>query len=55
MVFHKNRLLADDSHVISYLVFSKIWKVVLNVSSVVVAFGALRVKADCKGLVFFSR
>ena len=26
MIFHENRLLADDSHVISYLIFSKIWK-----------------------------
>ena len=28
MIFHENRLLADDSHEISYLIFSKIGKVV---------------------------
>ena len=26
MIFHENRLLADDSHVISYLILSKIGK-----------------------------
>ena len=26
MIFHENRLLADDSHEISYLIFSKIRK-----------------------------
>ena len=26
MIFHENRLLADDSHEISYLIFSKIGK-----------------------------
>ena len=25
MIFHENRLLADDSHVISYLIFVKNW------------------------------
>ena len=26
MIFHENRLLADDSHEISYLIFLKIWE-----------------------------
>ena len=26
MIFHENRLLADDSHEISYLVFFENWK-----------------------------
>ena len=26
MIFHENRLLADDSHVISYLIFVENWK-----------------------------
>ena len=30
MIFHENRLLADDSHGISYLIFSKIKKDVAN-------------------------
>ena len=25
MIFHENRLLADDSHVISYLIFVENW------------------------------
>ena len=33
MIFHENRLLADDSHVISYLILSKIGE---NVASFVV-------------------
>ena len=43
MVFHENRLLADDSHEISYLIFfSKIRKDVALSSSAVVN-GTLRV------------
>ena len=38
MIFHKNRLLADDSHEISYLIFFENW------SSAAVVIGALRVK-----------
>ena len=44
MIFHENHLLADDSHEISYLIFSKIGK---DVSKFVVCCscdGALRVK-----------
>ena len=43
MIFHENRLLADDSHVISYLIFVENWKNVANWSSAAVAIGALRV------------
>ena len=46
MIFHENRLLADDSHEISYLIFLKIRK---DVAKFVVCcscvFGALRVNA----------
>ena len=45
MVFHENRLLADNSHEISYLNFSKIKKKMSqNLSSAVIVIGALRVK-----------
>ena len=45
MIFHENRLLADDSHVISYLIFcQKIGKMSQNLSSAAVVIGALRVK-----------
>ena len=45
MIFHENRLLADDSHVISYLIFVKNWKKMSqNLSSAAVVIGALRVK-----------
>ena len=44
MIFHENRLLADDSHVISYLILSKIGKMTQNLSSAAVVIGALRVK-----------
>ena len=51
MVFHENRLLADDSHVISYLIFvKKLVKMSQNLWSAVVVIGALRVKLcqkDC--------
>ena len=43
MIFHENRLLADDSHEISYLIFQKLGKMSQNLSSDVV-IGALRVK-----------
>ena len=44
MVFHENRLLADDSHVISYLIFCrKLGKMSQTLSSAAVVFGALRV------------
>ena len=44
MIFHENRLLADDSHAISYLIFVENRKDVANSSSAAVAIGALRVK-----------
>ena len=37
-------MLADDSHEISYLIFSKIGKDWQNLSSAAVVIGALRVK-----------
>ena len=44
MIFHVNRLLADDSHEISYYIFSKKnLKVVQNLSSAAVMIGSLRV------------
>ena len=40
MVFHENRLLADDSHEMSYLIFSeKIVKMLQNVSPAAVVIG----------------
>ena len=45
MIFHENRLLADDSHVISCLIFfQKLGKIRQNLSSAAVVIGALRVK-----------
>ena len=41
MIFHENHLLADNSHEISYLIFSKIKKDVAKLSAAVV-IGALR-------------
>ena len=43
MIFHENRLLADDSHEISFLVFRKLRKLSQNVSSATDVIGALRV------------
>ena len=48
MIFHENRLLADDSHEISYLIFSKIGKDFTKLSSAGVVFGALRVNHFCQ-------
>ena len=45
MILHENRLLADDSHVISYLIFVENWgNCRKNLSSAAVVIGALRVK-----------
>ena len=45
MIFHENPLLADDSHVISYLIFVENWeRVAQNLSSAAVVIDALRVK-----------
>ena len=44
MIFHENRLLADNSHVISCLIFvEKLGKILQNLSSAAVVIGALRV------------
>ena len=44
MVFHENRLLADDSHEISYLIFfRKLKKMSQNLLSAAVVIGTLRV------------
>ena len=49
MVFHENRLLADDSQEISYLTFfQKLIKMLQNLSSAAVLIGALRVKMYMK-------
>ena len=46
MIFHENRLLADDSHEISYLIFfRKLGKMLQNLSSAAVVIGALRVNS----------
>ena len=44
MIFHQNRLQADDSNEISYLIFSKIRKDVVKLSPTAVVIGALRVR-----------
>ena len=41
MIFHENRLLADDSHEISYLIF--FGKLLQNLLSAAVVIGTLRV------------
>ena len=46
MIFHENRLLADDSHEISYLIILKLGKMSQNLSSAAVVIGALRVNAN---------
>ena len=47
MKFHENRLLADDSHEISYLIFGrKLGKISQNVSSAAVVIGTLRVTRE---------
>ena len=43
MIFHENRLLADYSHEISYLIIRKLGKILQNLLSAAVVFGALRV------------
>ena len=44
MIFHENRLLADDSHEVSCLIFFKLGKMLENLSSAAVVIGALRIK-----------
>ena len=43
MICHENRLLADDSHEIAYLIFGKIRKMSQKLSSAAVVMYALRV------------
>ena len=45
MIFHENRLLADDSHEISYFILLKFGKMSQNLLSAAVVIGALRVSA----------
>ena len=45
MIFHENRLPADDSHEISYLFF-KLGNISQNLSSAAVVIGALRVNIN---------
>ena len=52
MKFHENRLLEDDSHEISYLIFcQKLGKMSQNLSSAAVVIGPLRIKGTSKDLV----
>ena len=47
MIFYENRLLADDSHVISYLIFVENWERCPKIcSSAAIVIGALRVKGS---------
>ena len=48
MIYHENRLLAEDSHEISYLFFRKLGKLSHNLPSAAVVIGALKVKAHLK-------
>ena len=49
MIFHENRLLADDSHEISFIPYfiGKLGKLSQNLTSAAVVIGALRVKSVC--------
>ena len=45
MILHENRLLADDSHEISYLIFvENLGKMIQNLASAAVVIGTLRIK-----------
>ena len=44
MIFHENRLLADDSHEISCYFVRKLGNMLQNLPSAAVVIGALRVK-----------
>ena len=49
MIFHDNRLLADDSHEISCFILVEYWeKMSQNLSSAAVVIGALRVNVKEK-------
>ena len=50
MIFYENRLLADDFHEISYLIFvKKLGKMSQNLSSAAVVIGTLRVNCPVQG------
>ena len=54
MIFHENRLQADDSHETSYLIFyRKLGKMSQNLSSAADVIGALRVNLILHVHVFF--
>ena len=56
MIFHENRLLADDSHEISYLIFfRKFGKMLQNLRSAAVVIGALRVSNSLHARLFSKR
>ena len=44
MIFHENRLLADNSHEISNVIFNKLGKMSQNLPYAAVVIRALRVK-----------
>ena len=48
MIFHENRLLADDSLEISYLFFRKLENMSQNLSSAAVLIDALRVNSEMR-------
>ena len=55
MIFHENRLLADDSHEISYLIFfPKLGKRSQNLTSAAVLIGALRVNLLVQSVFLFK-
>ena len=54
MILHENSLLADDSDEISYLIFPKIGKDVVKISSAAVVIGALGVKAPITKILVCS-
>ena len=56
IILHENRLLANDSHEISYLIifFRKLGKMYPNLSSTAVVIGALRVKFLVINIICFN-
>ena len=55
MIFHKNCLLADNSHEISYLIFSKTRKMSQNLSSAAVMIGALKLHSVTFDLLILEK
>ena len=55
MIFHENRLHADDSHEISYLFCRKLGKMSQNLSSAAVVIGALRVNVPWLPIPYQSK